>query len=96
LRHIAEDLRLYSPPTTRNLPVLDFSLIPVFRALSIRNVIIAFKLLLLECRVLVHSASLALVTRVCEALMAFLYPLQWEMVYVPVVPEALQGMLFLF
>lgn len=114
LRSIAHDIRLYSPPTTKSLPILDFSvaracavfrapasthnsplyvkLVPVFRALSIRNVVALFNLLLLERKIVVHSKSLSLVTRVCEALMAFLFPLQWDMVYVPVVPEALRGM----
>lgn len=77
-------------PYERNqLPLQDFSLQPLFQSLSVHHIVRIFALLLLEKSVLLHSESLSLLTRSCEALHSILFPLVWDMVYIPIVPEIL-------
>ncbi len=86
----------YTPPFVidaqlKGRPTLDFALAPILRRFHPRNVIRLFSLLLLERSVLLHSQNIALLTRFSEFMLAVLFPLHWELVYVPLVPEILQG-----
>ena len=48
-----------------------------------------FKALLLECKIMLRSASNATLSNVAEALCDFLYPLKWQHIYIPILPEQL-------
>lgn len=82
-------LSIRNPPTTASPPHLDFSMIPLFKALSIPNIVYAWSCLLLERPVVLHSSSPSLVVRCAEGLLALLAPFEWETVYIPLVPERL-------
>jgi hypothetical protein len=91
LPSIQDALRLDNYPLSTRLPLLDLSLLPIFRALSIHHIVRLFGCLLLEQKILFHAHSLSLITRTCETFLSLLHPMQWEMVYVPIVPSKLQG-----
>lgn len=82
-------LSIRNPPTTLSPPHLDFSIIPLFKALSIPNILHTWSCLLLERPVVLHSSSPSLVVRCAEILLALLAPFEWETVYIPLVPERL-------
>ena len=43
----------------------------------------------MEQKILIHGFDLANVTKVTEALLSLLYPLEWPFVYIPLVPLSL-------
>ena len=43
----------------------------------------------MRCLPVLHSASTALLVRVWEAVMLLLHPLEWPLVYVPLLPDPL-------
>jgi hypothetical protein len=59
---------------------------------GVAGVVAAVGALLSQRPVLVHARDPALLTPACEALLALLYPLVWEDVYVPVLPASLAEM----
>ncbi|EQC42455.1 hypothetical protein SDRG_00190 [Saprolegnia diclina VS20] len=61
----------------------------LFQHLSIKNIIFILNCMLLEQRILIHSSHHGLLTPVCEALCALLYPFAWEHVYIPLLPMKL-------
>ncbi|KDO23460.1 hypothetical protein SPRG_11383 [Saprolegnia parasitica CBS 223.65] len=61
----------------------------LFQHLSIKNIIFILNCMLLEQRILIHSSHHGLLTPVCEALCALLYPFVWEHVYIPLLPMKL-------
>ena len=82
-----------SRPTTHPPPTLasqiDFELDVLFQALSPRNLVLVFLALLLECKVLLISERLTLLTVAGEGLRLLLHPIKWCHVYVPLVPEVM-------
>ena len=79
-------------PSPRQLPILDYDIVPIIKTLGYQKLVHLFTLLLLEKSVIVYSASSTLVTRTCELLVNLLHPFQWHMVYVPIVPVMLQDL----
>ena len=45
--------------------------------------------MIMEQKILIHGFDLANVTKVTEALLSLLYPLEWPFVYIPLVPPSL-------
>lgn len=88
---LAPQFKLQSPKSCRDLPRMDFSLLCLFETLGVPAIVDIFALLLLEKSVLVHSDCLTILTRCQEALLSLLYPMTWDMVYVPIVPRVLKG-----
>ena len=89
LRPRPATVRLEHPPPNR-LPLLDVSLEPLFRTLSLSNVLVVWATLLREGRVVLSCArreTAALLAPVAEALVALLFPLEWRGLYVPVLPN---------
>jgi len=68
---------------------IDFEIDLLFQCLSSRNLILVFLALLLECKVLLISERLTLLTVAGEGLRLLLHPLKWCHVYVPLVPEVM-------
>jgi len=75
-----------SRPSTNELPLLGFSLQPLFSCLSISNVMVVFSCLLSETQVVLCSKYYTLLTPVCEALLGLLFPLVWQGCYIPILP----------
>ena len=74
-------------PAPNQLPLVNVSYQPLFRALSLTNVLTIWGILWQEGRVVLCSRYYALLTPVAEALLSLLYPLVWEGIYVPVLPS---------
>ncbi|TMW58686.1 hypothetical protein Poli38472_010245 [Pythium oligandrum] len=64
----------------------DYCFQVLFQCLSVENVVYVLNAMLLEQRILIHSNHAGLLTPVCEALCALLFPFTWEHVYVPFLP----------
>jgi len=60
----------------------------VFQLLSINNIISIFTHMTLEKSVIFYSENPSILTAICETFLSFLEPLEWRMVYIPVVPES--------
>jgi len=85
------ELRLYARkeavnelPGTRNV-----DLYPLFRALSIPNIVTLFEYLLAESRIILLSSHTAMLHLASQALVALMYPLEWTGIFVPVLPSRL-------
>lgn len=74
-------------PAANELPLVNFSYRPIFRALSVSNILTLWAILLQEGRIVLQSENQALLTPVAEALASFLFPLTWQGMYVPVLPS---------
>ena len=77
----------YERPATNELPLVNYSYQPIFRCLSVSNILALWGVLLDEGRVVLQSENQALLTPVAEALTSFLFPLTWQGMYVPVLPS---------
>ncbi|KAF4039831.1 dDENN domain [Phytophthora infestans] len=67
----------------------DYCFQMLFQCLSLKKVIYIVNCLLLEQRVLVHSSHQGLLTPICEALCALLFPFSWKHVFIPFLPVKL-------
>ena len=77
-------------PPAESLPVVDeCCLKPLLDRFSLESTLRLVSCLLTEQSILIHSADVSLLTPVCEALLALIYPFQWPHIYVPVLPEQL-------
>eukprot|EP00727_Mastigamoeba_balamuthi_P000957 m51a1_g10859 hypothetical protein (999) ;mRNA; f:238-3793 len=71
------------------LPRLDAPLHTLVSVLGVDGVLAAVRCLLLEEKTLLVSADLTLLALASEALTALLYPFQWAMPFIPVLPDGL-------
>ncbi len=85
-------LSLTRPPINR-LPMVDFSYRPLFACLSINNIITTFRMMCGEYSICFVSKNLSLLTPVQEAMLSFLFPLQWQGVYIPILPKLMMEIL---
>eukprot|EP00934_Nitzschia_sp_Nitz4_P009226 Nitzschia sp. Nitz4//scaffold14_size191712//75431//77554//NITZ4_001717-RA/size191712-processed-gene-0.309-mRNA-1//-1//CDS//3329536909//9216//frame0 len=83
----------FQRPPTNDLPLVNFSYQPLFRTLSVSNILTIWAILLQEGRVVLQSEHVALLTPVAEALTSFLFPLTWQGLYVPVLPSSMMDLL---
>ena len=77
-----------SPPN--QLPLLNVSMEPLFRTLSLSNILVIWANLLEEGKVVLassNSETISLLTPISEALLSLLFPLEWQGIYVPVLPN---------
>lgn len=79
----------YRRPAVNELPLVNYSYQPIFRCLSVSNILTLWGILLQEGRVVLQSENQALLTPVAEALTSFLFPLTWQGMYVPVLPSTM-------
>ncbi|CAM9746256.1 unnamed protein product, partial [Choristocarpus tenellus] len=68
------------------LPLLDFSVEPLFQTLSSDNILMALSALMCERPVVVTCSVRSLLGIACEALRSLLHPLCWNHPYVPLLP----------
>jgi hypothetical protein len=73
----------------RELPAQDVSLLLLFQCLSVRHVLSVLACLCTERSVVFASRSTSLPPRCWEAMLSLLWPLQWPLVYVPLLPDSL-------
>jgi len=74
-----------------SLTVLPYEI--VFKCLSVQNIVLIWKLLLLETKIVLHSSQLSLLTVAIEVITSLLYPFRWPHVYIPVLPLGLLGVM---
>ncbi|KAI9247713.1 AEX-3 domain-containing protein [Phascolomyces articulosus] len=80
----------FSRPPVNQVPLLkNFSLYPVFRALSPHLILAITETLLGEGKVLFLSQYAGMLSLACEAFRYLLFPLYWQFVFIPVLPERL-------
>jgi hypothetical protein len=79
----------FTVPKFIDPPLCDLNFLILFRLLEPRHVIKIFNAMLSEIPILVVSDYIELLCPVCEAFMAFLYPLKWPFLYIPVLPVSL-------
>ena len=82
-----------SRPAPNELPLAKFSYRPLFTALSISNIIVVLGCLMEETRVALLSKRFGLLTPCTEALLSFLFPFEWQGVYIPVMPFSIVDIL---
>lgn len=89
------ELRLYAKKEAVNeLPgSRSTDLYPLFRALTIPNIMVLFEYLLAEARIILVSSHAAMLKLVSKALLELLWPLEWAGVYIPVLPARLTQVL---
>ncbi|KAK8805421.1 hypothetical protein WA158_002077 [Blastocystis sp. Blastoise] len=76
------------------LPPLHVSLSYLFSTFSIRHIIVLYKLLLLERRILFVSKSITTLTYVMDGLKQLIYPYKWFHVYCPLLPTSLSEYIY--
>jgi hypothetical protein len=64
-------------------------LYPLFRALTIPNIMVLFEYVLAESRIILLSAHTAMLHSVSNALVELIWPLTWAGVFIPVLPARL-------
>jgi hypothetical protein len=68
---------------------LQIDLYPLFRSLSLKNILTLYESLLSESRIILRSTHPALLTSASQALTSLLYPLTYTGVQIPVLPSRL-------
>ncbi|KAF7726210.1 hypothetical protein EC973_009008 [Apophysomyces ossiformis] len=80
----------FSRPPINQVPLLkNFSLFPLFRALSPHLILAVLETLLSEGKVLFLSQYPGMLSLACESFRYLLFPLYWQFVFIPVLPEKL-------
>ncbi|KAI9495919.1 AEX-3 domain-containing protein [Zychaea mexicana] len=80
----------FSRPPVNQVPLLkNFSLYPVFRALSPHLILAITETLLAEGKVLFLSQYAGMLSLACETFRYLLFPLYWQFVFIPVLPRRL-------
>ena len=82
-----------SRPAPNELPLARFSFRPLFTTLSISNILVLVGCLLEETKVVLVSQRYGLLTPCAEALLSFLFPFEWQGIYIPVMPYSLLDVL---
>lgn len=80
-------------PSTQELPLFDFSLYDMFKLLGVDGVVDIFKCVLLEHQILLYSSDYQRLMLVAEGMCALVFPFQWQLVYVPILPASMQHFL---
>ncbi|ORY28412.1 DENN-domain-containing protein [Rhizoclosmatium globosum] len=74
------------PPVNSIQALQNFSLYPLFRALSVSNIVSIFEHAMTEKRILFLSSHYSMLTLACESIVLLLYPFTWQHHYVPILP----------
>jgi hypothetical protein len=85
-------IEIFRPPPNQ-LPLVNFSFHPLFNTLSVANILVVWGCLLKEGRVALCSKYHSLLTPVAEALLCLLFPLEWQGIYIPVLPSSMLDVL---
>ncbi|ETI19511.1 hypothetical protein G647_09345 [Cladophialophora carrionii CBS 160.54] len=85
------ELQLYAKKEAANeLPgSRTTDLYPIFRTLTIPNVVLLLEYALAESRIILLSSHVAMLQLVSKAILELIWPLEWTGVYIPVLPSRL-------
>ncbi|KAL2434824.1 DENN domain-containing protein [Exophiala dermatitidis] len=85
------ELHLYAKKQAANeLPgSRTTDLYPLFRTLTIPNIILLFEYVLAESRIILLSSHTSMLQLVSKAILELIWPLEWTGVYIPVLPSRL-------
>ncbi|KAI8377993.1 AEX-3 domain-containing protein [Radiomyces spectabilis] len=87
---ISQRSLFFSRPSINEVPILkNFSLFPLFRALSSHLILAVLETLLSEGKVLFLSNHPGMLSVACESFRYLLFPFYWQFVFIPVLPEKL-------
>ncbi|ORZ15755.1 AEX-3 domain-domain-containing protein [Absidia repens] len=79
-----------SRPAMNEVPLLkNFSLYPLFRALSPHLILAVLETLLAEGKVIFLSQYCGMLSLACESFRYLLFPFYWQFVFIPLLPERL-------
>ena len=89
------ELHLYAKKEASNeLPgSRTTDLYPMFRALTLPNIVLLMEYVLSEARIILLSSHTAMLQLVSKAILELLWPMKWAGVYIPVLPSRLVGAL---
>ncbi|KAF3936654.1 hypothetical protein ABW19_dt0206736 [Dactylella cylindrospora] len=85
------ELHLYARKEAANeLPgSRNIDLYPLFRSLSLENIVTLFEYCLAEARIILLSSSTTMLTLASSTLLNLLYPFTWAGIYIPILPARL-------
>lgn len=89
------ELRLYAKREASNeLPgSRTVDLYPLFRSLTIPNIVTVIEYLLAEFRIILVSTHVSMLKLASNALLSLIWPLEWSGIYIPVLPTRLMEFL---
>ena len=83
---VTDDIWSIRRPPVNDLPLANFSYLPLFSSLSVGNIMVVSACLMQEIRVALLSSHYALLGPVAEALLSLLFPFEWQGMYIPIMP----------
>ncbi|XP_041078146.1 LOW QUALITY PROTEIN: DENN domain-containing protein 4C-like [Polyodon spathula] len=89
----AHDALILSQPVCTPLPLSGANFSTLLMNLGPENCATLLLFVLLESKILLHSLRPAVLTGVAEAVVAMIFPFQWQCPYIPLCPLALSGVL---
>ncbi|KAM3938347.1 DENN domain-containing protein 4C isoform 2-T2 [Leptodactylus fuscus] len=89
----AHDALVLSQPVSTPLPLSGANFSTLVMSLGPENCATLLHFVLLESKILLHSLRPAVLTGVAEAVVAMIFPFQWQCPYVPLCPLSLAGVL---
>ncbi|XP_066576519.1 DENN domain-containing protein 4C [Amia ocellicauda] len=89
----AHDTLILSQPVCTPLPLSGADFITLLMNLGPENCATVLLFVLLESKILLHSLRPAVLTGVAEAVVAMIFPFQWQCPYIPLCPLSLSGVL---
>ncbi|XP_010586212.1 DENN domain-containing protein 4C isoform X1 [Loxodonta africana] len=87
------DALILSQPVSTPLPLSGANFSTLLMNLGPENCATLLLFVLLESKILLHSLRPAVLTGVAEAVVAMIFPFQWECPYIPLCPLSLAGVL---
>lgn len=87
------DAFILSQPVSTPLPLSGANFSSLLMNLGPENCATLLLLVLLESKILLHSLRPAVLTGVAEAVVAMIFPFQWQCPYIPLCPLSLAGVL---
>ncbi|XP_029462939.1 DENN domain-containing protein 4C isoform X2 [Rhinatrema bivittatum] len=89
----AHDALILSQPVSTPLPLSGANFSTLLMNLGPENCATVLLFVLLESKILLHSLRPAVLTGVAEAVVAMIFPFQWQCPYIPLCPLLLAGVL---
>jgi len=75
-----------------NMLFSDPDFLPLFRQLDVNDVLQLLACLLGECRIIMHSKNIGMLSSCTQASLALIFPFFWQHLFVPVVPSKMLDM----
>ena len=81
------DMIKLTPPPLNELPIFDIPLFPLAKLLTPDNIVKIFNIILLEYPIIFMSHEIGTLNSVISAFLSLLYPFQWNLMCIPVLPK---------